>query len=57
MGIGKKLQSFLVEYARKQGFKELFLYTDIEGYYEKTGWQYIENGVEYLGDYMSIYKK
>lgn len=56
-GIGKKLQNFLVEYARNQGFKELFLYTDINGYYEKMDWQYIKDGIEYSGDYIKIYRK
>ncbi|WP_242874752.1 MULTISPECIES: GNAT family N-acetyltransferase [Clostridium] len=55
--IGQKLQSFLVEYCRKAGFTELFLYTDICDYYEKTGWEYIEDGVEYSGEYIKIYKK
>ena len=40
--IGQKLQNFLVEYCKKAGFTELFLYTDICGYYEKTGWEYLE---------------
>lgn len=55
--IGQKLQNFLVDYCRKAGFKELFLYTDLCGYYEKTGWKYIADGVEYSGNYMKIYKK
>lgn len=55
--IGQKLQNFLVEYCRKAGFTELFLYTDICNYYEKTGWEYLEDGVEYSGEYIKIYKK
>jgi predicted N-acetyltransferase YhbS len=55
--IGQKLQNFLVEYCREAGFTELFLYTDISGYYEKTGWEYLEDGVEYSGEYIKIYKK
>lgn len=55
--IGQKLQNFLIDYCRKVGFTELFLYTDICDYYEKTGWEYLEDGVEYSGDYIKIYKK
>lgn len=55
--IGQKLQSFLVEYCRKAGFTELFLYTDLCNYYEKTGWEYLEDGVEYSGDRIKIYRK
>lgn len=55
--IGQKLQKFLVEYCREAGFTELFLYTDICNYYEKTGWEYLQDGVEYSGEYMKIYMK
>ena len=55
--IGQELQHFLIEYCREVGFTELFLYTDICNYYEKTGWEYLEDGVEYSGDYIKIYKK
>lgn len=56
-GVGQELQRFLINYCKEAGFTELFLYTDIRNYYEKTGWQYIEDGVEYSGDYLKIYKK
>ncbi|NMM64578.1 GNAT family N-acetyltransferase [Clostridium sp. P21] len=55
--IGQKLQNFLVEYCREAGYKELFLYTDLCNYYEKTGWEYLDDGVEYSGQYLKIYKK
>lgn len=54
--IGEKLQRFLIEYCKKQGYKELFLYTDLDNYYEKTGWQRIEDGVEYSGESIKVYK-
>lgn len=47
----------MVEYCREVGFTELFFYTDICDYYEKTEWEYLENGIEYLGEYLKIYKK
>lgn len=56
-GIGQELQHFLFNYCRETGFTELFLYTDICNYYEKTGWEYLEDGVEYSGEYIKIYKK
>lgn len=55
--IGQELQHFLLEYCRKAGFKELFLYTDLYNYYEKTGWKYIEDGVEFSGEHIKIFKK
>lgn len=55
--IGQELQHFLIEYCREAGYTELFLYTDICDYYEKTGWIYLGDGVEYSGEYLKIYKK
>lgn len=55
--IGQELQHFLIDYCRKKGYKELFLYTDIRNYYERTGWEYLEDGVEYSGESIRIYKK
>lgn len=55
--IGQELQRFLIDYCRKKGYKKLFLYTDICNYYEKTGWQYIGDGIEYSGGNIKIYKK
>ncbi|NFG24490.1 GNAT family N-acetyltransferase [Clostridium botulinum] len=56
-GIGQKLQDFVLTYCKNTGFSELFLYTDIDDYYEKTGWKHFEDGVEYSGNYIKIYKK
>lgn len=56
-GIGQKLQDFVLTYCKNTGFSQLFLYTDIDDYYEKTGWKHFEDGVEYSGNYIKIYKK
>ncbi|ADL50816.1 GNAT family N-acetyltransferase [Clostridium cellulovorans] len=55
--IGQELQRFLIDYCREKGYEELFLYTDICNYYEKTGWQYLDDGIEYSGESIKIYKK
>lgn len=45
---GNQLGSQLLEHckseASKLGFKKLYLSTDLEGYYEKYGWQYVAKG-------------
>lgn len=56
-GIGKRLQSYLLSYTKDLGYKEIYLYTDLENYYEKTGWEYIDRGITYSGEYNKIYKK
>jgi len=55
-GIGEKLQVNLIEHAKSLEFENLYLYTDIEGYYEKTGWEYIDKGITYSGEYDQIYR-
>ena len=54
-GIGAQLQNHLADYAKSLGYKELYLYTDIENYYEKNGWEHIDNGITYSGEYDRIY--
>lgn len=38
-GIGRRLQEHLVSYAKELGYENIYLYTDIENYYEKNGWK------------------
>lgn len=55
-GVGKELQKYALDYCFSQNFKEAYLYTDIENYYEKSGWELIDEGYEYSGDNVRIYK-
>lgn len=47
---GNEYGKLLIEYAEKQakkaGFSELYLTTDLDGYYEKYGWNRIEDGID-----------
>lgn len=56
-GIGQELQKFLIQYCKQLGYKELFLYTDLNDYYEKTAWQYIGEGIEFSGHSIKLYKQ
>lgn len=55
--IGQELQKFLISYAKGKGYKELYLYTDLDNYYEKTGWTHFDNGVEFTGGIVKLYKQ
>ncbi|SET64845.1 Acetyltransferase (GNAT) domain-containing protein [Natronincola peptidivorans] len=55
-GIGIELQNFLIQYAESLGYKELFLYTVLNGYYEKIGWEYMGDGFTPKGEKERIYK-
>ncbi|MCL2228794.1 MAG: GNAT family N-acetyltransferase [Firmicutes bacterium] len=41
-GIGTALQLKCIEAVRKMGYPKLYLITDHENYYEKTGWEFLE---------------
>ena len=41
-GVGKKLQEKCIEVARNLGYKNLYLITDHNNYYEKMGWRFLE---------------
>ena len=56
-GIGQVLQKHVLEYCKSLGYKELYLYTDLKGYYEKSGWTQFDTGYEYAGGEMSIYRQ
>lgn len=49
-GLGTALQKFLLNAARDLGFSEVYLYTTLENYYEKTNWQYQEPAYELVDD-------
>lgn len=55
-GIGIKLQEYILNYCALKNYKEIYLYTDIENYYEKTGWKCIDIGYEYSGNKVNIYR-
>ena len=55
-GIGTILQDFAIEQAKKLGYKSLYLFTDLNGYYEKNGWTYLEDAPTMKGKTVKIYK-
>ena len=55
-GIGQMLQKFALQYCESKGIKEIFLYTDLVGYYEKSGWVLFDSGYEYSGQKISIFR-
>lgn len=56
MGIGKKLQQKCIEETTKMNYKNLYLITEHENYYEKMGWEFLENAPLEDGRYEKIYK-
>ena len=56
MGVGKKLQYKCIQEAKKMKYKNLYLITDHENYYEKTGWKLLEKAPLGDGNYTKIYQ-
>lgn len=58
---GNALGSVLLRHAvtegQKKGFEKLYLCTDLEGYYEKYGWSYMQKGYMFNGEATNIYVK
>jgi len=42
-GIGAALQEHSFEITYNLGYKELYMFTELNGYFERFGWQYLEN--------------
>lgn len=55
-GIGQELQKYVLQYCKLKGIKEVFLYTDLINYYEKSGWVIIDSAYEYTGHKINIYR-
>jgi GNAT superfamily N-acetyltransferase len=56
-GIGSALQDFISAEAKRQGFDRIFLYTPLNGYYEKKGWQFAGEEMDRDCSVVRIYKK
>ena len=59
---GHQYGNMLIEFAEKRaaaaGFEAIYLTTDHDGYYEKYGWQRIEDGIDlFTAQPTRIYKK
>lgn len=55
-GVGKKLQEKCIEECRRLKYDNLYLITELENYYEKTGWEFLEIAPEGDGSYVRVYK-
>jgi len=55
MGIGTLLQEKCIETVKGLGYDKLYLITDHDNYYERTGWIFLESAPK-SGDYIKIYE-
>lgn len=57
MGIAGSLLEHGLNEAKKKGFGKLYLYTDLENFYEKKGWKHFCNGYNVANTEVKIYVK
>ncbi len=56
-GIGSALQDFVLAEAERHGFERIYLYTPLNGYYEKKGWEFVCEEMDRDCSIVRIYKK
>lgn len=56
-GIAGKLLRHGLEEAKRKGYDQLYLSTDLDGFYEKHGWSHIADGYNVVDDKLKIYAK
>lgn len=56
-GLGAQLQHHVEAFSRRTGFRELYLYATFANYYERSGWQYIGDGLDYPDQPVRLYRK
>lgn len=54
-GYAEQLLKHGIEQAQSKGFKEIYLSTDLENFYERKGWTYICDGYGFSGGKDKIY--
>ena len=55
-GLARTLQQHVIESAREMGFSELHLYSACREFYERFGWQYIGDGLDYPDRTVHLYR-
>lgn len=56
-GLGLRLQQHVQDFGRRAGFSELYLYSDFSGYYERHGWRYIGDALDYPDRPVRLYHR
>ncbi|QGY30398.1 GNAT family N-acetyltransferase [Pantoea cypripedii] len=56
-GISQALQQHVIDYARQRGYDRLWLWSTFAGYYERFGWQFTEEALEYPATKVRVYQR
>ena len=55
-GLARRLQQHVIDTAREMGFAELHLYSACRDFYERFGWKYIGDGLDYPDTTVHLYR-
>lgn len=55
-GLARLLQQQVIDTARSMGFHELHLYSACRDFYERFGWRYIGDGLDYPNTRVHLYR-
>ncbi|MEQ4450728.1 GNAT family N-acetyltransferase [Kosakonia sp. YIM B13605] len=55
-GLAGQLQRHVIEQAKAMGFQELHLYSACRDFYERFGWRYIGDGLDYPHKTVHLYR-
>ncbi|PLK59653.1 GNAT family N-acetyltransferase, partial [Klebsiella quasipneumoniae] len=55
-GLAGQLQRHVIDYARRAGYRELYLYSACRDFYERFGWRYIGEGLDYPATAVHLYR-
>lgn len=56
-GLSKRLQQVIIDCCRQRGDEDLYLYSACMDYYEKFGWRYIGDALDYPATSVHLYHK
>ena len=56
-GISEALQQHVINYARQRGYNRLWLWSTFAGYYERFGWQFNEEALEFPNTRVRVYQQ
>lgn len=56
-GLSEALQSHVIAWARERGYPELWLWSSCDGYYERFGWKYRGEALEYPDKTVRLYQR
>ena len=56
LGLAGQLQRHVIDYGRRAGFRELYLYSACRDFYERFGWRYIGEGLDYPATAVHLYR-